>query len=229
MYSTKISSLRVEERPREILAAQGKEFLRLDELLAILIGSGIPSQSAIGIAQTILSSIDFDLNRLGRFSFEDFMQFKGIGRARAAILIAALELGRRRADFLMPGEALSIRSSKDAFQLLRPKFMDLGHEEFWVAHLNRAAKLIKLERISTGGIAGTVVDVKMIYKSAIAFQASTLILAHNHPSGQKQPSQSDREITNRLIEAGKLFEITVADHLIMVADSYLSFADEGWM
>lgn len=229
MYSSKISALRVEERPREILAAQGKEFLRIEELLAILIGSGIPSLSAIGIAQVILNSIDFDLNQLGRFTMTDFMQFRGIGRARASILIAAMELGRRRASFLLPDEVPFIRSSKDAFQLFRPKFMDLGHEEFWVLHLNRAARLIKMERISTGGIAGTVVDVKMIFKSAIGQQASTLILAHNHPSGQKQPSQLDREITKKLIDAGRLFEITVADHLIMAADSYVSFADEGWM
>jgi DNA repair protein RadC len=229
MYSSKISALRVEERPREILVSQGKEFLRLEELLAILIGSGIPSLSAIGIAQVILESIDFDLNQLGRFTIADFMKFRGIGRARASILIAALELGRRRASFRLPEDISSIRSSGDAFQLLKPKFLDLGHEEFWVLHLNRAARVIKLERISTGGIAGTVVDIKMIYKSAIALQASTLILAHNHPSGQKQASQSDREITKKLIEAGKLFEITVADHLIIAADSYVSFADEGWM
>jgi len=229
MYTSKISALRVEERPREILVTQGKEFLRLEELLAILIGSGIPSLSALGIAQGILASIDFDLNQLGRFTIADFMNFKGIGRAKASILIAALELGRRRAAFHLPEDVPFIRSSKDSHQLLSPKFVDLGHEEFWVLHLNRAARLIKMERISTGGIAGTVVDVKMIFKSAIGQQASTLILAHNHPSGQKKPSQSDREITKKLIEAGKLFEITVADHLIFAGDSYVSFADEGWM
>ena len=229
MYTSKISAMRVEERPREILATQGQEFLRVDELLAILIGSGIPSHSAISIAQAILTSIDFDLNRLGRFTFSDFRQFKGIGAARAAILIAALELGRRRINFLNPNEVPLIRNSTDAFHLIHSKFMDLSHEEFWVIHLNRAARLIKFERISTGGIAGTVVDVKMIFKSAIGFQTSTLILAHNHPSGQKQPSTADREITKKLVEAGKLFEITVADHLIVVSDSYVSFADEGWL
>jgi DNA repair protein RadC len=105
----------------------------------------------------------------------------------------------------------------------------LGHEEFWVIHLNRAARLLKIERISTGGIAGTVVDVKMIFKSAIGQQASSLILAHNHPSGQKKPSQADRDITKKIVEAGRLFEIAVADHLIMAGNTYVSFADEGWM
>ncbi len=229
MYSTKISALRVEERPREILANQGKEFLRSEELLAILIGSGLPSLSALGIAQSILSAIDFDLNRLGRFTASDFMQFRGIGSARASILIAALELGRRRAAYLVPEEVLRIKSSHDAFQVLYPKFMDLDHEEFWVVHLNRAARLLKVERISAGGIAGTIVDVKMIYKSAIAQHTSTLILAHNHPSGQKQASQADRDVTNKIVEAGKLFEIIVADHLIMTGNSYVSFADAGWM
>ena len=229
MYSTKISALRVEERPREILSSQGKEFLRLDELLAILIGSGLPSLSAIGIAQAILESIGSDLDRLGRFSVSDFTQFRGIGNAKASVLIAALELGRRRAAYLIPEDVPIIRSSQDAFRILYAKFMDIGHEEFWVIHLNRAARVLKLERISTGGLAGTVVDVKMIYKSAISLQSSTLILAHNHPSGQKQASKADREITHKIIEAGKLFEITVADHLILTGNSYVSFADSGWM
>jgi DNA repair protein RadC len=229
MYSTKISALRVEDRPREILASQGKEFLRLEELLAILIGSGIPSLSALGIAQSILETIDFDLNRLGLFTTSDFMNFRGIGVARASILIAALELGRRRAAFHLPNDIPFVRSSKDAYDLFQPKFLDLGHEEFWVIHLNRAARLLKIERISTGGIAGTVVDVKMIFKSAIGQQASSLILAHNHPSGQKKPSQADRDITKKIVEAGRLFEIAVADHLIMAGNTYVSFADEGWM
>jgi DNA repair protein RadC len=229
MYSTQISALRVGERPREILSSQGKEFLRLDELIAILIGSGLPSLSAIGIAQSILESIDSDLDRLGRFSVSDFTQFRGIGKVKASVLMAALELGRRRAAYMIPDDVPIIRSSQDAYRILYAKFVDIGHEEFWVIHLNRAARVLKLERISTGGLAGTVVDVKMIYKSAISLQSSTLILAHNHPSGQKQPSKSDRDITHKIVEAGKLFEITVADHLIMTGNSYVSFADAGWM
>jgi DNA repair protein RadC len=229
MYSTKISALRVEERPREILANQGKEFLRSEELLAILIGSGLPSLSALGIAQSILNEIDFDLNRLGRFTVADFIQFRGIGSVRASILVAALELGRRRSAYLVPEDVPLIKNSHDAFQVLYSKFVDLDHEEFWVVHLNRAARLMKVERISAGGIAGTVVDVKMIYKSAIAQHTSTLILAHNHPSGQKQASQADRDVTQKIVEAGKLFEIIVADHLIMTGNSYVSFADAAWM
>ncbi len=223
----KIAQIRVEDRPREKLHQKGRDSLDNDELLAILIGSGIPNKSAIELANEMLLSIDGNLKQLARFNQFDFMKFKGIGKAKASLLVAALELGRRKADFEANLEVDSIKSSKDAFRILQPHLGDLNHEEFWLIHLNRAAKIIKIESLSKGGVAGTAVDLKLLFKSSIEQLSSSLILAHNHPSGQIQPSQADKMLTNKIIEVGKLLDIQVLDHLIITSNKYYSFTDEG--
>jgi DNA repair protein RadC len=140
-----------------------------------------------------------------------------------------MELGRRRIDFVATTSVDSIRTSADAYLLLKSHLSDLGHEEFWVIYLNRAARVLKKECISRGGITGTVVDIKIIMKAALHLQASSLIIAHNHPSGQLQPSLADKQLTLRLVAAAISLDMIVADHLILNASSYVSFADEGWM
>lgn len=223
----KIKEIRLEERPRELMAIKGKDTLRIEEILSLLIGSGIPNKSALDLSKDILNSIQGDLNKLGRFNQFDFMKFKGIGKAKSSVLVAALELGRRRMVFEVTNQIDTILASKDAYNLLRPHLSDLSHEEFWIIHLNRASRLIKLEKFSVGGVAGTSVDLKLLFKSALEQTSSAIILAHNHPSGQLNPSTADKHLTKKIIEAAGLFEIQISDHLIVSSDTYFSFADEG--
>jgi len=229
MAYQKIQDLLAEDRPREILFSKGRETLRLEEILAILIGTGIRDHSALDLAREMIHQVDGDVAKLGRWGLSDFRKIKGIGYAKAAVLVAAMELGRRRMDYQAHVTVDRIRQSADAYDLLKSHLADLIHEEFWVIYLNRAARMIKKECISRGGIAGTVVDIKLILKSAIHLQASSLILAHNHPSGQLQPSEADKQLTNRMLVAAKSVDMLVADHLIINASTYVSFADEGWI
>ncbi|MBP6054277.1 MAG: DNA repair protein RadC [Cytophagaceae bacterium] len=229
MTYQKIQDLLAEDRPREILFTKGREILRLEEILAILIGTGIRDYSALDLAREMIRQVDGDLATLGRWGLPEYRKIKGIGVAKAAVLVAAMELGRRRMDYQASATVDRIRQSADAYDLLKSHLADLVHEEFWVIYLNRAARMIKKECISRGGIAGTVVDIKLILKSAIHLQASSLILAHNHPSGHLQPSEADKQLTNRMLAAAKSVDMLVADHLIISASTYVSFADEGWM
>ncbi len=229
MTYQRIQDLLVSDQPRQILYSQGKELLRVEDVLAILIGTGIRDASALDLAREIVKRVDGDLHVLGRWGIAEFRQVKGIGQAKAAVLVAAMELGRRRMDYVARQSVEVVRSSVDAFHLVRPHLADLNHEEFWVLYLNRAARLIRKECVSRGGMAGTVVDAKLILKSALQFQASTLILAHNHPSGQLSPSQADKQVTQKLILAAESLDMIIADHLILNASSYVSFADEGWL
>ncbi|MEY4646319.1 MAG: hypothetical protein RIQ98_155 [Bacteroidota bacterium] len=229
MAYQKIHDLQVSEQPRQILYAQGKDLLRVEEVLAILIGTGIRERSALDLAREILQHVEGDLNLLGRWGLIEFQRVKGIGQAKAAVLVAALELGRRRMEFVAMQSVEVVRSSMDAYQLLKPHLADLNHEEFWVIYLNRAARLIKKECVSRGGLSGTVVDSKMILKAALQLQASSLILAHNHPSGQLSPSQADKHVTQKLISAAGSLDMIISDHLILTSTSYVSFADEGWL
>ncbi len=229
MAYQKIQDLLVEDRPREILFSKGRETLRLEEILAILIGTGIRDHSALDLAREMIRQVDGDVAKLGRWGLSDYRKIKGIGCAKAAVLVAAMELGRRRMDYQAHVTVDRIRQSADAYDLLKSHLADLIHEEFWVIYLNRAARMIKKECISRGGIAGTVVDIKLILKSAIHLQASSLILAHNHPSGHLQPSEADKQLTNRMLVAAKSVDMLVADHLIINASTYVSFADEGWI
>ena len=216
------------DRPREKLLLQGRRHLTDAELIAILIGSGSRNETAVDLSKRILGSCQHDLNQLSKLGVNDLSKFKGIGEAKAIAIVAALELGRRRkqADVRQPDK---ITSSKDAYHLIAQDLGDLPHEEFWLLLLNRANFVIGKHFVSKGGQTGTVVDPKMVFKTALEHGANALILAHNHPSGSLKPSTADINITKRLVEVGKILEITVHDHLIIGDNDFLSLADEGFM
>ncbi|WP_370090100.1 DNA repair protein RadC [Ekhidna sp.] len=217
-----------EDRPREKLLLKGKAALSEAELIAILIGSGNRDQTAVELSQYILNQCENDLSNLARLSVKDLQKFKGIGEAKAISIVAALEIGRRRKNS-EPLKKVKIGSSKDAFHLLHGDFMDLNHEEFWLLLLKRNNEVIKKEMLSRGGVSGTVVDAKIIFKRALEETASGLILAHNHPSGNLKPSQEDINLTKRIKDAGKSLDITVLDHLIITDQGFFSFADENML
>jgi DNA repair protein RadC len=224
--SLKILSWAEEDRPREKLLMKGKSALSDAELIGILIGSGTISMSAVDLAKVILNDVNNNLNDLAKLSVKDLQKFKGIGEAKAISIMSALELGRRRRESESP-KKLKITSSKDVYDIMAPNLLDLSHEEFWVLLLNRANAVIKKVQISAGGVAGTVADPKIIFKTALENLSSSMILVHNHPSGNLSPSQADKEITKKMKEAGKLLEIPVLDHIIFADKNYYSFADEG--
>ena len=215
-----------EDKPREKLLLKGKSALSDAELIAILIGIGSPGVSAVDLAKQILIHYKNDLNELGRIGVTDLTQFKGIGEAKAITILAALELGRRR-QVTKVKERPKITSSHDAYNCLYADMQDLSHEEFKILLLNRNNQVTKIETISQGGVAGTVVDPKVVFKRALDAQASAIILCHNHPSGNLKPSQQDLDITKKLVLAGKTLEISVLDHLIISDKGYFSFLDEG--
>jgi DNA repair protein RadC len=227
-YETKLSikSWAEADRPREKLLAKGKSALSEAELIAILIGSGNTEESAVELSKRILKSVDNNLVELGKLNVNDLCKFKGIGEAKAISIIAALELGRRRNEQTTPDRE-SINTSKQAFNLLHPILADLPHEEFWLIFLNRANKVIKKQAVSKGGVSGTVVDAKMVFKPALENLASSVILCHNHPSGNRTPSQEDIALTRKIKEAGRTLDINIHDHIIIANDTYYSFADEG--
>lgn len=222
----RIKSWSPEDRPREKLLSKGTPVLSDAELVAILLGTGTTTTSAVELAKRVLQTVDNNLHELARLSVKDLTKVKGIGEAKAIAIIAALELGRRRKESGME-EKPRITGSRDCFDILKPHLQDLHHEEFWILLLNRANRLIKKNQISQGGVSGTVADPKIIFKIAIGELASGLILAHNHPSGNLTASQADIDLTKKIVEAGKLLEIQVLDHLIVAGQKYFSFADEG--
>lgn len=224
-----MADFRLEDRPREKFSNQGKDSLSNSELLAIILSTGTRTKSIIEISNEIVDSVNGNLNLLSRLSFEDLISFKGIGKTKAIQLLACLEFGKRIALYDAKLKVEKIQSSADAFTLLKSKFQDLHHEEFWVIYLNRASKVIKMECLSKGGVAGTSVDIKLIYRSAVNYIASSLIVAHNHPSGNLLPSNADKQITSKIMEAGKNLDIQLIDHLIIGDNQYVSFVDEGWM
>lgn len=215
-----------EDRPREKLLLKGKSALSDAELIAILIGSGTRSISAVDVAKMILYKADNNLNKLAKFSVKDLKKIKGIGEAKAISIVSALELGRRRKDSDF-SEKVKITCSNDIYQIMKPELLDKQKEEFWIILLNRANGLIKKEQVSSGGISGTVADPKIIFKAALDQYASSIILIHNHPSGNLKPSRADIELTNKMKTAGKLLEISILDHIIFGDEGYLSFADDG--
>jgi DNA repair protein RadC len=221
-----IKSWAEEDRPREKLLTKGKASLSEAELIGILLGSGTASLSAVDLAKQILNTIANNLNELARLSVADLMKFKGIGEAKAISIVAALELGRRRKEQETVKKP-KIGSSNDVYQILKPELLDLGHEEFWVLLLSRNNQVIRKRLISSGGVSGTVADPKIIFKAALEELASSVIMIHNHPSGNLKPSQQDIDLTKKMKEAGRVLEIPVLDHLIFTNDSYYSFADEG--
>lgn len=228
---TQKSSIRAwaeSDRPREKLLLKGKTALSDAELVAILIGSGSQDESAVDLSRRILGSINHSLIELSKLSISDLQKFKGIGEAKAISIIAALELGRRRRG-AEATDRKSISSSKQAFEILLPHLSDLQYEQFVIILLNRASHFIKVVNVSEGGVSGTVVDPKKVFKLAIENNASSLILAHNHPSGNINPSNQDIALTKKLKRGGDYIDISVLDHIIVGVEEYFSFADSGLM
>ena len=215
-----------EDQPREKMILKGKSSLSEAELIAIIIGTGTGGSSAVDLAKILLSLYSNDLNTLGRSTIQALMKVKGIGSAKAVKISAALELGRRK-QLTQVKHKPKITCSEDAYQCLFAIMEDLNHEVFKILILNRHNQVLKIETISIGGVAGTVVDPKVIFKKALDFQASSIILSHNHPSGNLKPSQADISLTQKLVQAGKAIEINILDHLIISDKGYFSFLDEG--
>ena len=216
----------VEDRPREKLLEKGKETLTNSELIAILIGSGTRNVSAIQVAQNILALCNNNLKSLGRLNVAELSKIPGIGNTKAITIIAAIELGRRR-QLCDAQKLCQIKSSHDAYQYLHPILGDLNHEEFWALYLNRNNRIVASERISKGGVTGTVADIKIIFKRALELLSSSIIVAHNHPSGNLTPSQADINVTKKINQSSAFLEIKLLDHLIVTEGGYYSFSDEG--
>jgi DNA repair protein RadC len=217
-----------DDRPREKLMAQSKATLTDAELVAILIGSGNREESAVALSQRIMASANNNLDTLGKFSVKELMQFKGIGEAKAISIIAALELGRRRKES-GPTQLKKITSSQSVFHIMQPILGDLPHEEFWVIYVNNSNKVLRKLQLSKGGITGTLVDVRLAFKSALEIGAVAILLVHNHPSGTLKPSAADKNLTDKIKTAGLSLDVKVLDHIIITEDAYFSFADEGLM
>jgi len=215
-----------DDKPREKLMLKGKSALSDAELIAILIGSGSRNESAVDLSKRILASVAHNLNSLGKLSMAQLMEFKGIGEAKAISIIAAMELGRRRRGEEAV-ELTKVTSSKTVFEIMQPIIGELPHEEFWILYLNNSNKVIFKAQISVGGITGTIVDVRLVFKMALEKGATALILCHNHPSGTLIPSDADKQITKKLKLAGESLDVKVLDHLIVTETKYFSFVDEG--
>ena len=228
-YSEKPFSIKnwnEDDRPREKLLLKGKSSLSNAELIAILISSGNRQESAVDLAKRILKSVDNNINKLAKLNVENLCQFNGIGPAKAISIITALELGKRQ----RLEEALvapKINSSKSVFEIMHPILEDLSHEEFWVIFVDNANKIIKKMALSKGGITGTIIDVRILFKNAVELLAVGIILCHNHPSNKLRPSDADLKITKKIKNSGDLLDIQLLDHVIISKHGYFSFADEG--
>ncbi|QDW23709.1 RadC family protein [Pedobacter sp. KBS0701] len=214
-----------EDRPREKLLLHGRRHLTDAELIAILIGSGSKNETAVDLSKRILSFYDHNLTKLGKASILDLSRFKGIGEAKALTIIAALELGLRRKE--TTEEVIThVTTSNDVYKYLHQTFANLNHEEFWILLLNRSNRVIGKFLISKGGQAGTVADPKIIFKTALENNAANIVLAHNHPSGNIKPSESDDKLTKNMVASGNLLGLYVVDHLIFANNRYYSYRDE---
>lgn len=217
----------LEDRPREKMLYKGTAALSDAELLAILIGSGNKNETAVELSRKILLHAQNNLSQLGKLSIDDLVnKFNGIGPAKAITIVAALELGKRR-NLHDVSKSEKISSSRDVFKLFQPVMADLPHEEFWVLYMNRSNKVISKRRLSQGGVSGTVIDPRLVFKPGLELLASSIILCHNHPSGNNTPSDADIQITKKLKTAGEVLDISVLDHLIICETTYYSMADEG--
>lgn len=225
-HKLSITQWAVEDRPREKMMEKGVATLSDAELLAILIGSGNREETAVELMRRVLSSCDNNLNVLAKWEIRDFSCFKGMGPAKSVTLMAALELGKRR-NLQETQSRFQIRSSKDIYSLFQPIMCDLEQEEFWVLLLNQACKVIDKVRISIGGIDGTYADVRTILREALLQRSTQMAVVHNHPSGNVQPSQPDKSLTQSIQKAAELMNIRLIDHVIVSEDNYYSFADEG--
>lgn len=227
MVTMKIKEWAEEDRPREKMLLKGIASLSDAELLAILIGSGNSNETAVQLSQRILSSVDNNLNALGKLSVKELKaKFKGIGEVKAIIINAALELGKRRGS-CEPLQRPIIRTSNDAYRLFHPLLCDLPHEELWIALTSRSSRIIEKVKISQGGTSETSADLRLILKAAINALAAGIIICHNHPSGNCSPSQQDDLLTQRLQSSARLIEISVLDHIVLCDGNYYSYADAG--
>lgn len=217
-----------DDRPREKMIYKGASALSDAELLAILIGSGTRTKSALDLGREVLQRADGKLHELGRLSLKELQLTKGIGEARAISIAAALELANRRNE-RKATEFFEFREAQDAADILMPLLRDLTHEVFYVLYLNQANRLIRNEMISSGGRSGVVADVRMILKNALLYNANSIIVAHNHPSGNLEPSRADKELTTKIKEASGIMDIRLLDHIIVAGASFLSMADEGYL
>jgi len=224
----RIKQLHEDDRPREKLLKKGGKTLSNSELLAILIGSGNKQKSALDLGKEVMEAASHSLNNLGKFSSADFLKISGLGPAKAVVLLAMLELGRRRGEESAI-ERKSIKSSRDAVELIRDHLRDLEHEEFWLIMMNRGAFLIDKIMLSSGGTGSTVVDPKMLFRIALQHKTSMLIVAHNHPSGAAEPSAADRALTATLKQALLLVDIRLLDHFVVTGARAESLAERGWV
>ncbi|RXM53070.1 MULTISPECIES: RadC family protein [unclassified Chryseobacterium] len=221
-----LKSLAEDDRPREKFLQKGKNSLSDSELLAIIMGSGNREESVVELARKILASVDNSWHHLSLLSVKDLMKFKGIGEAKAISIITALEIGRRRAGQDIPEKSV-IGNSYDAYSILKNQLSDLRTEEFWAIFLNNSNKVIYTSQLTQGGISQSIVDVRVLFKTAIDHFSTGVIIAHNHPSGSLKPSKEDINITQKIKEAGKVLSIQLLDHIIITQDSYFSFSDTG--
>lgn len=228
MAYTSIKDWATDDQPREKLLNKGVQSLSDAELIAILLGTGTRETSAVELAREILKLSKNNLAELGKKTVTDLTKLKGIGEAKAISIVATMELGRRRNLSEIP-ERNMVTSSIDVFNYFKPLVADISHEEFWVLYLNRSNKIIDQYKLSQGGLAGTVIDIRLVMKRALEVLASSIIVCHNHPSGNKNPSENDKSITTKLKIAGDQLEIRLLDHLIIADNSYFSFADEGML
>lgn len=224
--SLSIKNWAIDDKPREKLIQKGSLALSDAELIAILIRSGSQNESAVELAKRILAMADNNLNSLGKFSVNQLKRFKGIGEAKSVSIVAALEIGRRRREG-GPQRLNQVSSSRAAYEILFPLIGELPHEEFWILYLNNSNKVIHKAQLSKGGITGTMVDVRLVFKAALEMGAVGMILAHNHPSGTIKPSTADKQITSKLKDAAHALDIKILDHIIVAQDRYFSFSDEG--
>jgi len=221
-----IKSWHEADRPREKLLNKGCFALSDAELIAILIGSGSKDESAVDLAKRILNSVNYNLQALAKLNVQDLMNFKGIGEAKAISIITALELGKRR-RLEKALELKKITGSKAVYNVMQPLIGDLKHEEFWVLYLNNSNVILSKQCLSKGGLTGTLVDTRLVFKPALSLLATGIILCHNHPSGTLKPSKSDKQLTQKIKNAGVTLDIKVLDHLIVTEKKYFSFADES--
>lgn len=221
-----IKYLAEDDRPREKFLLKGKNSLSDSELLAIIIGSGSQDESALELSRKIMTSVNNSWHQLSLLSNKDLMKFKGVGAVKAVSIIAALEIGKRRAVQEIPEKPV-ISNSKDAYFILKNQLSDLRTEEFWALFLNQSNKVIHISQLTQGGISQSVVDVRVLFKTALDYFSTGIIIAHNHPSGSMKASTEDLCITQKIKEAGALLNIQLLDHIIVTQDDYLSFSDEG--
>jgi DNA repair protein RadC len=221
-----IKFLAEDDRPREKFLQKGKSSLSDSELLAIIMGSGNKEESVVELARKILVSVNNNWHQLSLLSVKDLMKFKGIGEAKAISIISALEIGKRRAGQEIP-EKSTLGNSNDAYLILKNQLSDLRTEEFWAIFLNNSNKVIHISQLTQGGISQSIVDVRILFKTALDHFATGIIIAHNHPSGSLKPSREDVNITQKIKEAGKTLAIQLLDHLIITQNSYFSFSDAG--